>query len=65
MLNIHETVLIFDTWNMINISINGYNFHFIIILIGQVLDCDLVVVANLILRSIIVAGASPIVRCKF
>ena len=65
MLNIHETVLIFDTWNMINISINGYNFHFIIILIGQVLDCDLVVVANLILSSIIVARTGSIVRCEF
>ena len=64
MLNIYETVLIFDSWNMINISINGYNFHFIIILIGQVLDCDLVV-AMLILSSIIVAGAGSIVRCKF
>ena len=55
MLNIHETVLIFNSWNMINISIYGYNRHFIIILIGQVLDCDLVVVAILILRRIIVA----------
>ena len=64
MLNVHETVLIFDSWNMINISINGYDFHFIIILIGQVLDCDLVV-AVLNFRSIIVAGAGSIVRCEF
>ena len=62
MLNTHKTVLIFDARNMINISIYRHNFHFIIILIGQVLVCDLVVVWIL---SIIVAWAGPIMRCQF
>ena len=64
MLNVHKTVLIFNSWNMINISINWHWYYFIIIiiLIGQILVCDLVVIWIL---SIIVAWAGSIVRCKF